>query len=100
MSRRRPDAWETEAMKKYANEFPPAARRARPARVRRAELSTHDNQRVTKSLNDALQAVLTGAQAGRSRAGRRPGASRPHPAATALASARSRASAPPACDDI
>ena len=27
-----------------------------------AELSTHDNQRVTKALNDALQAVLTGAK--------------------------------------
>jgi sn-glycerol 3-phosphate transport system substrate-binding protein len=25
-----------------------------------AELSTHDNQRVTKALNDALQAILTG----------------------------------------
>jgi sn-glycerol 3-phosphate transport system substrate-binding protein len=25
-----------------------------------AELSTHDNQRVTKALNDGLQAALTG----------------------------------------
>jgi len=25
-----------------------------------AEFSTHDNQRVTKALNDALQAALTG----------------------------------------
>jgi len=28
-----------------------------------AELSTHDNQRVTKALNDGLQAALTGAKA-------------------------------------
>ena len=27
-----------------------------------AELSTHENQRVTKALNDALQAALTGAK--------------------------------------
>ena len=27
-----------------------------------AELSTHDNQRVTKALNDGLQAALTGAK--------------------------------------
>ena len=26
----------------------------------KAELSTHENQRVTKALNDALQAALTG----------------------------------------
>jgi ABC-type glycerol-3-phosphate transport system substrate-binding protein len=28
----------------------------------KAELSTHDNQRVTKALNDGLQAALTGAK--------------------------------------
>ena len=28
-----------------------------------AEFSTHENQRVTKVLNDALQAVLTGSKA-------------------------------------
>ena len=27
-----------------------------------AEFSTHDNQRVTKALNDGLQAALTGAK--------------------------------------
>ena len=27
-----------------------------------AELSTHENQRVTKALNDGLQAALTGAK--------------------------------------
>ncbi len=28
-----------------------------------AEFSTHDNQRVTKALNDGLQAALTGTKA-------------------------------------
>ena len=56
----RPDAWATEAMKKYAAEFPPAAIARDQLKDAVAELSTHDNQRVTKALNDALQAVLTG----------------------------------------
>ena len=53
-------AYETPALKKYASEFPPAlvARDQLPFAV--AELSTHDNQRVTKALNDGLQAALTG----------------------------------------
>ncbi|MEQ1807561.1 MAG: extracellular solute-binding protein, partial [Burkholderiaceae bacterium] len=57
-----PSAWDTPAMKKYAAEFPPAivARDQLPHAV--AELSTHDNQRVTKALNDGLQAALTGAK--------------------------------------
>ena len=56
----RPDAWETPVMKKYVAEFPPAAvaRDQLPHAV--AELSVHDNQRVTKALNDGLQAALTG----------------------------------------
>ena len=55
-----PAAYETPALKKYAAEFPPAvvARDQLPHAV--AELSTHDNQRVTKALNDGLQAGLTG----------------------------------------
>ena len=58
----RPDAWETPAMKKYVEGFPAAAvaRDQLPHAV--AELSTHDNQRVTKALNDGLQAALTGAK--------------------------------------
>ncbi len=49
-------------MKKYAADFAPAtvARDQLPFAV--AELSTHDNQRVTKALNDGLQAALTGAK--------------------------------------
>ena len=55
-----PAAWDTAAMKKYAADFAPAtvARDQLPHAV--AELSTHDNQRVTKALNDGLQAALNG----------------------------------------
>jgi sn-glycerol 3-phosphate transport system substrate-binding protein len=56
----RPDAWETAAMKRYVAEFPAAAVARDQLKDAVAELSTHDNQRVTKALNDALQAVLTG----------------------------------------
>ncbi|MCD0417318.1 ABC transporter substrate-binding protein [Rubrivivax sp. JA1024] len=58
----RPDAWETEAMKKYVADFPAAAVARDQLKDAVAELSTHDNQRVTKALNDGLQAVLTGAK--------------------------------------
>jgi sn-glycerol 3-phosphate transport system substrate-binding protein len=58
----RPDAWQTEAMKKYAADFPPAIVARDQLKDAVAELSTHDNQRVTKALNDALQAVLTSAK--------------------------------------
>ena len=55
-----PAAYETPAMQAYAKDFPPAlvARDQLPHAV--AELSTHENQRVTKALNDGLQAALTG----------------------------------------
>lgn len=58
-----PASYETEAMKKYVADFPQAlvARDQLPHAV--AELSTHENQRVTKALNDGLQAVLTGTKA-------------------------------------
>lgn len=53
-------AYDTPALKKYTADFPPAlvARDQLPHSV--AEFSTHDNQRVTKALNDGLQAALTG----------------------------------------
>ena len=56
----RADSYDTPAMKKYVADFPPAAvaRDQLPHAV--AELSTHENQRVTKALNDGLQAALTG----------------------------------------
>ncbi len=55
-----PASYDTPELKKYTSEFPPAlvARDQLPFAV--AELSTHDNQRVTKALNDGLQAALTG----------------------------------------
>jgi sn-glycerol 3-phosphate transport system substrate-binding protein len=56
----RPDAWETPVMKKYAADFPPAAVARDQLKYSVAELSTHDNQRVTKALNDGLQAALNG----------------------------------------
>ncbi len=56
----RADAWETPAMKKYVEGFPPAAVARDQLPYAKAELSTHDNQRVTKALNDGLQAALTG----------------------------------------
>jgi sn-glycerol 3-phosphate transport system substrate-binding protein len=59
----RPDAWETPAMKKYVGEFPPALVARDQLKDAVAELSTHDNQRVTKSLNDALQAILSSGKA-------------------------------------
>ncbi|MEG0820652.1 MAG: ABC transporter substrate-binding protein [Burkholderiaceae bacterium] len=55
-----PAAWETPAMKRYVAGFaaPTVARDQLQFGV--AELSTHENQRVTKALNDGLQAALTG----------------------------------------
>ena len=56
----RPDAWETPAMKKYVEDFPAAAVARDQLKYAVAELSTHDNQRVTKALNDGIQAALAG----------------------------------------
>jgi sn-glycerol 3-phosphate transport system substrate-binding protein len=56
----RPDAWDTPTMKKYVADFPAAAVARDQLKYAAAELSTHDNQRVTKALNDGLQAALTG----------------------------------------
>jgi sn-glycerol 3-phosphate transport system substrate-binding protein len=58
----RPDAWETPTMKDYVAGFPAAAVARDQLKYAVAELSTHDNQRVTKALNDGLQAALTGAK--------------------------------------
>jgi sn-glycerol 3-phosphate transport system substrate-binding protein len=55
-------AYKTDALSKYGKDFPQAlvARDQLPYSV--AEFSTHENQRVTKALNDGLQAALTGAK--------------------------------------
>jgi sn-glycerol 3-phosphate transport system substrate-binding protein len=58
----RPDAWETPAMKNYVAGFAAAAVARDQLQYAVAELSTHDNQRVTKALNDGLQAALTGSK--------------------------------------
>jgi len=47
-------------MKTYAAEFPAAAVARDQLQYAVAELSTHDNQRVTQALNDGLQAALLG----------------------------------------
>ncbi|MBM3598590.1 MAG: ABC transporter substrate-binding protein [Alphaproteobacteria bacterium] len=57
-----PAAWETDVMKKYVAEFPAALVARDQLQHAVAELSTHDNQRVTKVFNDGLQAALTGAK--------------------------------------
>lgn len=56
----RPDAWESSMMKKYVAGFPAAVVARDQLQYAVAELSTHDNQRVTKALNDGLQAALIG----------------------------------------
>jgi sn-glycerol 3-phosphate transport system substrate-binding protein len=57
-----PAAWETPAMKKYAQDVPASVVARDQLRNSVAELSTHENQRVTKALNDAIQAALTGSK--------------------------------------
>jgi sn-glycerol 3-phosphate transport system substrate-binding protein len=54
-----PAAWETDRMKAYVKEVPQATVARDQLGVSVAEFSTHDNQRVTKLLNDNIQAVLT-----------------------------------------
>jgi len=58
----RPDAWQTAKMQEYVKSFPVAAVARDQLQYSVAELSTHDNQRVTKALNDGIQAALTGAK--------------------------------------
>lgn len=55
-----PAAWETDTMKKYVADFPAPTVARDQLQYAVAELSTHENQRVTKALNDGLQAALTG----------------------------------------
>ncbi len=56
----RPDAWETDAMKAYAADFPPVLVARDQLEFAVAELSTYQNQRVTGIFNDALAAAITG----------------------------------------
>lgn len=58
----RPDAWETDLMKKRVAELPQAAVARDQLKYAVPELSTHQNQQVTLPLNSALQAALTGSK--------------------------------------
>ena len=57
-----PAAWETPEMKKYVQDVPAALVAKDQLQHAVAELSTHENQRVTKALNDAIQAALGGSK--------------------------------------
>jgi sn-glycerol 3-phosphate transport system substrate-binding protein len=56
----RPDAWETDAMKAYAADFPPALVARDQLEFAVAELSTYENGKVTQTFNDALAAAIAG----------------------------------------
>ncbi len=56
----RKSAYEEEIMKQYVKDFPAAAVARDQLEYGHAEFSTHNNGKVTKALNDNLQAVLTG----------------------------------------
>ena len=56
----RPDAWETDAMKAYAADFPPALVARDQLEFAVAELSTYENGKVTQAFNDALAAAIAG----------------------------------------
>ena len=55
-----PAAYGTDTLRKYGRDFPPALVARDQLEHSVAEFSTHENQRVTKALNDGLQAALTG----------------------------------------
>ena len=55
-----PDAYKTKAMIDYAASFPAATVARDQLEFAVAELSTHENQRVTKALSDNVQAALLG----------------------------------------
>jgi sn-glycerol 3-phosphate transport system substrate-binding protein len=58
----RADAYETQTLKKYVAEFPAAAVARDQFQYSMAELAVHENARVKKFLDDAIQSVLTGAK--------------------------------------
>ena len=58
----RADAYATPEMEKYVVDFPPAAVARDQLEFATAELSTYQNGRVRKLLDDAIQAALTGSK--------------------------------------
>ncbi len=57
-----PEAYATPGMKKYVKDFPPAAVARDQLEFATAELSTYQNGRVRKLLDDAIQAALVGSK--------------------------------------
>ncbi|MEO0991496.1 MAG: ABC transporter substrate-binding protein [Pseudomonadota bacterium] len=55
-----PATWEADEMKAYVADFPPALVARDQLEHAVAELSTYENQRVTRVFNDALAAAITG----------------------------------------
>lgn len=55
-----PEAWETDTMAQYAEEFPQAAVARDQLEVAVGETTTHENGRVSQAINDSIAAVLTG----------------------------------------
>lgn len=56
----RAETWETETMKAYAADFPPALVARDQLEFAVAELSTFENGKVTQAFNDALAAAIAG----------------------------------------
>jgi sn-glycerol 3-phosphate transport system substrate-binding protein len=56
----RQDAWDLPAMKKYAQDFPPAAVALQQLPFCAPEFETHEGPRTTKALEDAIEASITG----------------------------------------
>lgn len=55
-----PEAWETDTMAEYAEEFPQAAVARDQLEVAVGETTSHENGRVSQMINDTIAAVLTG----------------------------------------
>lgn len=55
-----PEAYETEALRAYVADFPLAAVARDQLDISTGELSTHENQRIYRIINDAVESVLTG----------------------------------------
>lgn len=56
----RKSAYDIDEMKQYTKDFPQAAVARDQLQFGHAEMSTHNNGKVTKALNDSLQSVITG----------------------------------------
>lgn len=56
----RPDAYDTETLKRYVSDFPAAIVARDQLEYATAEFSTYETARVKKYLDDAIQSVLTG----------------------------------------